>query len=107
MICLNKTELRKKFNICAETLDRVLDYLQLPYEIKIATNHKKVPYYNEESINKIEQFLKENKNTNLFFTRLNYERKGWSIPKIAKECNCDRIIKVKRGECGEDIICQS
>lgn len=99
MICLNKAELRKKFNICVETLDKILDYLQLPYEIKIASNYKRVPYYNEESINKIEQFLKENKDTNLFFTKLNYERKGWSIPKIAKELNCDRcrierIIKI-------------
>lgn len=64
--------------------------MQLPYEIKIASNYKRIPYYNEESIDKIEQFLKENKDTNLFFTKLNYERKGWSISKIAKELNCDR-----------------
>ena len=46
--CLNKAELRNKFNICAETLDKILDYLKLPFEIKIASNYKRVPFSNHD-----------------------------------------------------------
>lgn len=88
---LNKAELRKKFNICAETLDKILDYLELPFEIKIATNYKRVPYYNQESVDKIEKFMKEEYNSN-FFMSLTLCEKGWSIPNLMKEFDCSRLI---------------
>lgn len=89
--CLNKGELRKKFKICAETLDKILDYLKLPFEIKIATNYKRVPYYNQESVNKIEKFMKEEYNSN-FFMSLTLREKGWSIPNLMEEFDCSRLI---------------
>lgn len=99
--CLNKAELCKKFKICAESLDKILDYLELPFEIKIASNHKRVSYYNQESINKIEGFLKDKTSNNIanFFKNLTKLKKGYSIPMITEELNCDRskierIIKV-------------
>lgn len=88
---LNKAELRKKFKICAETLDKILDYLELPFEIKIATNYKRVPYYNQESVNKIEKFMKEEYNSN-FFMSLTLREKGWSIPNLMEEFDCSRVI---------------
>jgi len=91
---LNKTELRKKFKICADTLDKILNYLNLPFEIRMTKNYKQVPYYNQENINKIEKFIKEEYNSNFFFS-LSWSKKGWSIPMIAKELNCDRC-KIER-----------
>ena len=102
---LNKAELRKKFNICAETLDKILDYLELPFEIKIATNYKRVPYYNQESVDKIEKFMKEEYNSN-FFMSLTLHEKGWIDDyknvenmkeflwnnKIARYWNCGYLI---------------
>ena len=89
--CLNKAELRKKFKICAETLDKILDYLELPFEIKMATNYKRVPYYNQESVDKIEKFMKEEYNSN-FFMSLTLHEKGWSIPNLMEEFDCSRVI---------------
>lgn len=89
---LNKAELCKKFKICAETLDKILDYLELPFEIKIATNHKRVHYYNQKSVNKIEEFLKDKSSNDVanFFRNIARLRKGYSIPMIAEELKCDR-----------------
>lgn len=91
---LNKTELCKKFKISADTLDKILNYLNLPFEIRMSKNYKQVPYYNQESINKIEKFIKEEYNSNFFFS-LSWSKKGWSIPMIAKELNCNRC-KIER-----------
>ena len=59
----NKAELQKKFNLCYDSINKITNHLQLPYELKMATNYKKVPYYSQESVNKIEEFLK-NKTSN-------------------------------------------
>ena len=98
---LNKAELCKKFNLTNDAMSRVLSYLELPSEIKIATNYKKVPYYNQESVNKIEEFLKDKTSNDVanFFKNLTKLKKGYSIPMIAEELNCDRcavisIIKI-------------
>ncbi len=61
--CLNKAELLEKFNLCYDSLNKILDYLKLPFEIKTSANYKKVPYYNQESINKIEELLQAIWNT--------------------------------------------
>lgn len=97
----NKAELQKKFNLCYDSINKITNHLQLPYELKIATNYKKVPYYSQESVNKIEEFLKNKTSNDVanFFRNLARSKKGWSIPMIAKELNCDRcaiisIIKI-------------
>lgn len=99
--CLNKAELCKKFNLTNDVMNRIISYLELPSEIRIATNYKKVPYYTQESVNKIEEFVKDKttKEIGIFFNNLNRSKKGYSIPMIAEELNCDRskierIIKV-------------
>ena len=90
--CLNKAELLEKFNLCYDSLNKILNYLKLPFEIKISANYKKVPYYNQESINKIEEFLKDKSSNDVanFFRNLARLRKGYSIPMIAEELKCDR-----------------
>lgn len=99
--CLNKAELLEKFNLCYDSLNKILEYLKLPFEIKTSANYKKVPYYNQESIDKIEEFLKDKSSNDVanFFRNLARLRKGYSIPMIAKELKCDRcaiisIIKI-------------
>lgn len=90
----NKAELQKKFNLCYDSINKITNHLQLPYELKIATNYKKVPYYSQESVNKIEEFLKNKTSNDVanFFRNLARSKKGWSIPMIAKELNCDRCV---------------
>lgn len=93
---LNKAELCKKFNLCLDSVNKIIDYLQLPFEIKMATNYKNVPYFNQESIDKINDFLKDKTSNDIanFFREIAKLRKGWTIPMIAKECNCDRCSVV-------------
>lgn len=45
--CLNKAELLEKFNLCYDSLNKILDYLKLPFEIKTSANYKKVAYPND------------------------------------------------------------
>ena len=89
---LNKAELLEKFNLCYDSLNKILNYLKLPFEIKISANYKKVPYYNKESRTKIEEFLKDNSSNYVanFFRNLARLRKGYSIPILAEELKFDR-----------------
>lgn len=90
--CLNKAELCKKFNLTTDAMNRIISYLELPSEIRIATNYKKVPYYNQESVNKIEEFIKDKtaKEIGIFFNNFNRSKKGYSIPTLIKELNSTR-----------------
>jgi hypothetical protein len=83
---LNKAELCKKFNLTNDAMNRIISYLELPSEIRIATNYKKVPYYNQESVNKIKEFLKDKTSNDIanFFKNLTKLNKCYSIPMIAK-----------------------
>ena len=84
-------ELERKFNTSHDSMIKIIKYLNLPYEIKLSKNYKKIPYYSD--IYKIEEFFNKystEKDRSAFFKLQTKLKKGYSIPMIAKECACDR-----------------
>ena len=87
-----QADLIKKFKISHDSLFKIIEYLDLSYEMKQSKNHKIVPYFNDESVYKIEQFLIEHPDRYTFFKKLGFEKKGISAKSIEKELHITHYL---------------